>query len=62
MKIVATAILGITTAICGIGWLSNNIASKALVLYIAEKGYIPPTKEETEAYTRKVASKIFKLR
>lgn len=54
-----TLFFAVLAGICGIQWLGNNIAAGALVLYMKEKGYVPPTQEETRACIKKVVRKKF---
>lgn len=49
-----TIFFAITTVICGIGWLMRWLNTAALILYLLEKGYPEPTKEEWEACTSSV--------
>lgn len=55
-----TVIFCITTVVCAGGWFITRIAANALVLYIKEKGYMPPSKDETKACVKKVVTKMFK--
>lgn len=55
-----TAFFVVTTAVCAIGWLVTRIAANALVLYIKEKGYMPPSEDETKACVKRVVTEMFK--
>lgn len=50
-----TIFFTITTIISIIGWVTSYIAAKALMYYIKESGYRPPTKEEIKDCTRYAA-------
>lgn len=54
-----TVILLVAIIVCAIQWLGNNLAVGGLVLYMAEKGYTPPTKRELRACIKKVARQKF---
>lgn len=56
-----TAFFVVTTAVCAIGWLVTRIAANALVLYIKEKGYMPPSEDETKACVKRVVTEMFKI-
>lgn len=60
-KGVITVIFIISTAICAAGWIGNHDAAKAMVIYMSEKGYMLPNKEEADACTRKAVKQIFKV-
>lgn len=57
--IIVIIVLVIAVVVCAIGWISSNIAVGALVQYIAEKGYTPPTPEELRACIWKVIREKF---
>ena len=44
-----TIVLGATTVICAVGWLVRWVACAALAKYMIDKGYTPPTDEESKA-------------
>lgn len=44
----------LTTCICGFGWLVTQIGAAALVKYMYEKNYTPPTNEELKACCKDV--------
>ena len=54
-----TLLFAILSGICAIQWLGNNLATGALVLYMAEKGYTPPTQKELRAYIKKAIQQKF---
>lgn len=45
-----TIFLVVTTAICAFGWATNHAAAIALVKYMHDKKYTPPTEKETKTY------------
>lgn len=49
-----TVVLLLVSVVCGIGWLIRWLNTSALILYLLEKGYPVPTKEEWEACTQKI--------
>ena len=53
-------ILSISTAICAFGWITTKVSLLAMLNFMSEKGYKLPDEEETKAYTRKAASKLFR--
>ena len=53
-------ILSISTAICVFGWFTTKVSLLAMLIFMSEKGYKLPDEEETKAYTRKAASKLFR--
>lgn len=55
-----TTILAITTGICAIGWLTRWVACASLVKFMFDKGYTPPTPEESKACCRYVLENLFK--
>lgn len=50
-----------TTLICGIGWFTRYVSCAALIYYMNEKGYIPPTEKEIEVSVRFIIARILKL-
>ena len=42
-----TIIFAITTGICAIGWVTRWVACASLVKFMFDKGYTPPTMEES---------------
>ena len=36
----------LSTAVCGVGWYVYFLSTKALIYYMKEKGYTPPTEAE----------------
>lgn len=44
-----TVVFAITTGIFALGWLNSWVARAALVKYMLDKNYTPPTDEETKA-------------
>lgn len=57
-----TVIFAITTIICSLGWLIRYVLCTALICYIIEKGYIPPTSAEMTKYTQQAVKVIFSKR
>ena len=57
--IIAIGLLTISTAVCAVGWISNNIAARAFLRYLCEKGYTLPTKEELRACVHEAAEQKF---
>lgn len=55
-------ILSTATAICAAGWLLYWVGAAALVKYMAEKGYKPPSDEEMRACTMYVWKKLLHIR
>lgn len=55
-----TIIFAGTTVICAIGWVTAWIGAKAVVYYMAKKGYTPPSEDEIQECTRAVVEEIFK--
>ena len=53
-------ILSISIAICVFGWITTKVSLLAMLIFMSEKGYKLPDEEETKAYTRKVASELFR--
>lgn len=51
----------LTTIISSIGWLCYWVGSAALVKYMMDKGYTPPSDEEMRACSTYVWKKIFKI-
>lgn len=49
----------VSTVICATMWLASTLGADALVLYMKEKGYTLPTKEEVRAYVKKATRKRF---
>lgn len=57
--IIAIGLLTISTAVCAVGWISNNIAARALLCYIRKKGCTLPTKAELRACIHEAAEQKF---
>lgn len=55
-------ILVICTLICAAGWAVNRIAAMALIRYMKEKKYTPPSTEETKACTRWAVKKLLHIK
>lgn len=53
-----TVILFIACLIFAIGWLKNKIGLLTLTAYITQKGYTPPSEEETKACTDYVVKNL----
>lgn len=47
-------VFAVIAAICGIGWFVRWVNTMALIMYLIEKGYPTPTKEEWAEYSGKV--------
>jgi hypothetical protein len=62
VKTTLTTILFITTVICAVGWLNRWVSCAALVKYILDKGYTPPSDEETKACAEYVWNKLLRRR
>lgn len=55
------AFLFLTTVISAAGWLLCWIAANAVVWYMADKGYAPPSDEEAKAYCARVLKKMLHI-
>lgn len=44
----------LSTAVCAVGWYVYSLSTEALVYYMKEKGYTPPTEAETKECIRRV--------
>lgn len=53
-------ILAITTLISAIGWAANKLAFMTVIAFMIQKGYTPPSDEETRACTRIVIRSMLK--
>ncbi|MCX4268494.1 MAG: hypothetical protein OSJ62_07490 [Lachnospiraceae bacterium] len=47
---------------CGIGWLTCWVGSAALVRYMMDKGYMLPSEEEMQAYSKYVWEKLLHIK
>jgi len=56
------AVLTFLTGLFAWLWIRNDIAVKALALYMVGKGYTPPTAEEGKACTIEVLRRTFSKR
>ncbi len=54
-----TIIFGITTLVCGIGWLAAKISIRSLLIFMYERYNSLPTDEEIRIYTQKAADQMF---
>lgn len=52
----------VSTVVSSIGWLSNQVASMALVKYMKDKGYTPPSDEEVKAYASYSVKKLLHIK
>lgn len=57
-----TVILLIVAVIALIGWLSCWCSSAALVKFMIDKGYTPPSDEEAKAYSTYALKKFLHIR
>ena len=55
-------ILGISTTICALGWLVCKVGTMALVKYLMDKGYDPPSDEELHTCTLYAWKKLLHIR
>lgn len=51
----------LTTVISVVGWLTYWTATSALIWYMIDKGYTPPSGEETKAYCSRVLKKMLHI-
>lgn len=51
-------ILLITTIFSSIRWLIWRVASESLIRYMKDKGYMPPSAEESKAYCECVLKEL----
>ena len=56
-----TWILLATTVVCAIGYLKYCVATRALVKYMQDKNYTPPSDAETTACTAWVVKKMLRI-
>ena len=56
-----TWILLASTTVCAFGYLKYCVATRALVKYMQDKNYTPPSDAETAACTKWVVMKMFKI-
>lgn len=56
-----TVILFITTIICAFGWLICRVTTMALIKYLSDKGYTPPSDEETKACCKYALRKLLHI-
>lgn len=54
-----TIFLGITTLVCGVGWLAAKVSILSLIILLYERFDTIPTKEEISAYTGKAIEVMF---
>lgn len=57
-----TAILATVAAICAVGWVTNWTGNAALVKWLLDKGYDPPTDEELNDSLRYVWRKLLRIK
>lgn len=50
--------IALIALICGIGWAANRIIALAAIMYILEKGWPEPTREEWESCIRKTIQNL----
>ena len=55
-------VFGATTVICAVGWLVRWVACAALAKYMIDKGYTPPTDEESKACALYVWKRLLKIK
>lgn len=55
-------LLLIVVAIVAVKWFACWIGAKALVKYMADKNYTPPSEDEIKVYCAAVVKKIFHIR
>ena len=55
-------VFAIIAVMCGIGWLKNAVGIRALLLYMLEKKYTPPTEEELKACCNVAVRRMFGLK
>lgn len=56
-----TLVFAVTAIICGIGWITNHVAVKSILYYMAQKGYKPPADAEIKECTLAVIKRLFKI-
>ena len=56
-----TWILLASTVVCAIGYLKYCVATRALVKYMQDKNYTPPSDAETTACTAGVVKKMLRI-
>ena len=57
-----TVALFAASAICAIGWLNRYVCCVALVLYMKQKNYTPPSDAEMRACSEETIRNLLKLR
>lgn len=57
-----TWILLASTTVCAIGYLKYSVATRALVKYMQDKNYTPPSDAETAACAKWVVKKMLKIK
>lgn len=55
-----TVFFGLTTLVCGVGWLAAKVSIRSLLIFLYERFDTLPTREEIRIYTRKAAEQMFK--
>ena len=55
-----TVFFGLTTLVCGGGWLAAKVSILSLLIFLHERFDTLPTREEIRIYTRKAAEQMFK--
>lgn len=55
-------ILAILAAVCALQWLICRVGTMALVKYLMDKGYDPPSNEELHSCTMYVWKKLLHIR
>ncbi len=48
-----------TTVVSAVGWLACYTGLKAMVMYMKDKGYTPPSEDETKAYCGRALKEMF---
>lgn len=55
-----TVFFGLTTLVCGVGWLAAKVSILSLIIFLYERFDTIPTSEEIRIYTRKAVEQMFK--
>lgn len=57
-----TAILGLTAAICAVGWIKDHVGLLAICHYMATKNCPPPSGAEMKTSSEYVVSKLLRIK
>lgn len=55
-----TILFAVTTGICAFGWLNSWVARAAIIKFLLDKKYTPPTDDEAKACAEYVWKKLLK--